>query len=570
MIAEAFAWTIWYVPMKRTPPVNPFDPARYIGTVSEVGPSYANAIVSERGSDAAEVGAFVAIDCEEWVLFGRLTSVGSARQVTRQAASDHGSAAQPMGTIELLATVALDGAGAIRGIARFPHLGSRIYLAPPELLKWLFECSQSGLIDSEPITLNLASLADGTGIGLAPERLFGRHCAILGATGTGKSWTLARLTEEAARYSAKIILFDSTGEFHTLSSGVRHVHIGSDPLGQESSDEVAMPYHSLTESDLFALFRPTGSTQPPKLRAAVKSLKLVKVPHLATGDVIIKAGRLKLPYELAAAARARELADPRVNFDITKLPAQIDAECVFPTGGFASSPDPRHWGMPNEIERNNCVNLITRIEDMLNATELACVFQPRNKKAVFDEIDSFIADRDARVLRISLKHLPFVHDVREIIANAVGRHVLELARSGKLGNRPLLLFLDEAHHFLNKRLADEDTGYRLDSFEQIAKEGRKVSLNICIATQRPRDIPEGVLSQIGTFIVHRLSNHKDREAVESASSEADRTVMEFVPALREGQAVVIGADVPIPLAVQITKPTQQPDSRGPDYQTQWR
>jgi DNA helicase HerA-like ATPase len=230
----------------------------------------------------------------------------------------------------------------------------------------------------------------------------------------------------------------------------------------------------------------------------------------------------------------------------------------------------RSTSLGHEIERNNCVNLITRIEDMLNATELACVFRPGKTKAIFDEMESFIADRDTRALRISLKYLPFVHDVREIIANAAGRHALGLARSGKLGNRPLLLFLDEAHNFLNKRLADEDTGYRLDSFEQIAKEGRKVSLNICIATQRPRDIPEGVLSQIGTFIVHRLSNHKDRVAVESASSEADRTVMAFVPALREGQAVVIGADVPIPLAVQITKPTQEPDSRGPDYQTQWR
>ena len=97
-----------------------------------------------------------------------------------------------------------------------------------------------------------------------------------------------------------------------------------------------------------------------------------------------------------------------------------------------------------------------------------------------------------------------------------------------------------------------------------------MSLNICIATQRPRDIPEGILSQIGTFIVHRLSNQKDREAVESASSLADRTAMAFVPGLGEGQAVIIGADIPVPLAVQITKPVQQPDSRGPDYQTHWK
>jgi hypothetical protein len=207
---------------------------------------------------------------------------------------------------------------------------------------------------------------------------------------------------------------------------------------------------------------------------------------------------------------------------------------------------------------------------MLQAPELACMFQPGNRRAVFDELDSFITDQAARVLRISLKHLPFAHDAREIIANALGRHVLDLARSGKLRDRPLLLFLDEAHHFLNKTLGDEETRYPLDASELIAKEGRKLSLNICVATQRPSDIAEGILSQMGTLIIHRLRNDRDRELVERASSEADRSAMAFVPDLGDGQAVIVGVDFPISLAVQVTRPTQPPDSRGPDYQTQWQ
>src|SRR5580704_15262095 len=142
--------------MKRTPPVNPFDPGRCIGTVFEVGATHARAVVSERGSDFAEVGGFVAIDCGEWVLFGRLTNLESPALVTKQPASDHASAAQSIGAIELLTTVAVDGGSAVRGIARYPHLGSRIYLAPPVLLRWLFECSQIGETTSEPIMLNLA------------------------------------------------------------------------------------------------------------------------------------------------------------------------------------------------------------------------------------------------------------------------------------------------------------------------------------------------------------------------------------------------------------------------------
>ncbi len=367
-----------------------------------------------------------------------------------------------------------------------------------------------------------------------------------------------------------MILLDPTGEYYRLSSSVHHVHVGSESSGPEASDEVSIPYRALTEADLFALFRPSGPTQAPKLRAAIKSLKMANDSRLATGGVIFKAGKLKAPYEALYAERAREIEDPRANFDISKLPAQIDAECVISSGGFASSPDSSHWGAPNELERSNCTSLITRIEEMLRAPELGCLFQPGQTRSIFDVIEAFIEEDAARVLRISLKDLPGSHQAHEIIANAIGRHMLELARAGRFKNRPLVMLLDEAHRFLNRSLGEEDSRYQMDSFELIAKEGRKLALNFCIATQRPRDIPEGILSQIGTFIVHRLNNQMDRNAVESASSEADHLAMAFVPGLREGQAIIMGADLPIPLAVQINQPEQQPDSRGPDYQNQWR
>jgi hypothetical protein len=521
-------------------------------------------ILSEAASESVEVGRFVVIECGTLLLFARITSV------TNPPESNHDSETRGTGVIELLTTLTPDGEGVNRGLTRLPHPGSAVYSAPPELLRWLFETSQMRGAASEPIMLNVGSLADGTEVRLTPELLFGRHCAVLGATGAGKSWTFARLIEEATRHSAKVVLFDATGEFETLKAGVHHFHIGNDSTGQESSDELVMPFNALTESDLFALFKPAGPTQAPKLRAAIKSLKLAKVPQLAMRGAVLKAGRLKAPFEAAYMSRASEIEDPRANFDIAKLPAQIDAECVFLSGGFSSSPDDRHWGGPNELERSNCVTLITRIEDMLQAPELACMFQPGNKRVVFDELDSFIADPAARVMRISLKHLPFSHDAREIVANALGRHLLEMARGGKFRECPLLAFLDEAHHFLNKTLGEEDTRYPLDSFELIAKEGRKSSLNICISTQRPRDIPEGILSQMGTLIIHRLRNDKDRDLVERASSDADRSAMTFVPELADGQAVIVGVGFPISLPVQVTKPTQPPDSRGPDFQKQWQ
>ncbi len=131
------------------------------------------------------------------------------------------------------------------------------------------------------------------------------------------------------------------------------------------------------------------------------------------------------------------------------------------------------------------------------------------------------------------------------------------------------MFIDEAHNFLGKHIGGEDIIAKLDAFELIAKEGRKYGLNICLATQRPRDITEGVLSQMGTMIVHRLTNEKDREVVERACGELDRDASAFLPNLKPGEAVIIGCDLPIPLTIQIDEPNDPPKSSGPDYQDSW-
>ena len=133
----------------------------------------------------------------------------------------------------------------------------------------------------------------------------------------------------------------------------------------------------------------------------------------------------------------------------------------------------------------------------------------------------------------------------------------------------MLVFVDEAHQFLNRTIGDEEYAARLDSFELIAKEGRKYGLNVCLATQRPRDIPEGVLSQMGTLVVHRLTNDRDREVVERACGEIDKSASAFLPNLEPGEAALIGVDLAIPLTIQIGRPRHSPDSSGPGYQQSW-
>ena len=83
-------------------------------------------------------------------------------------------------------------------------------------------------------------------------------------------------------------------------------------------------------------------------------------------------------------------------------------------------------------------------------------------------------------------------------------------------------------------------------------------------------VVNSVLSQMGTLVVHRLTNDRDREVVERACGEIDRSASSFLPNLKPGEAAIIGADFPIPLTIQVFPPSAKPLSDGPNYQTHWK
>ncbi|MCB0321767.1 MAG: ATP-binding protein, partial [Bdellovibrionales bacterium] len=128
--------------------------------------------------------------------------------------------------------------------------------------------------------------------------------------------------------------------------------------------------------------------------------------------------------------------------------------------------------------------------------------------------------------------------------------------------------IDEAHQFLRHSEQAEE-GVAMDTFGLIAKEGRKYAVTLCIATQRPRDIPEDILSQMGTLLVHRLINDNDRTIIERASGEVDESSLRLIPSLSPGEAILTGVDFPLPLHVRIHAPACTPRSSGADYQSFW-
>lgn len=530
---------------------------------------------SGRRYGRGEVGEFVLIEGQTKLLLGRIVEVKlpeTERKILKPSKIDI-SGLDAVGAIQLLGSVEMDSLRVKTGVDNYPRLGDRVYSAPHEFISQLPLLIDKINENVEESVLISVGYVDDTGksiVKIKPEKLFGRHCAILGTTGGGKSWTTAHLIEECIKYNSKIILIDPTGEYRNfLGDHIQHCSLGSPP-DTDNSIQCSLPPNSFIESDFIALFEPAGRVQGPKLRAAIRSLRLAEIiekceqeKELVRKGYIEKINQPKQKILALESKYSAKIEDPKQPFNINFLVNQIEQECVRPGTS-------EKWGTADESSYSNCLSLITRINTILTSPAFRCVFQPKDgDKPILEAVEEFL-NNSKRLLRICVSGISYEFRAREIIANALGRALLNKAREGLFNQKPVLIFLDEAHNFLGRSIGSEDNIYRLDAFELIAKEGRKYGLNICLATQRPRDITEGVLSQMGTLIVHRLINDSDREVVERACGEIDRAASSFLPNLKPGEAAIIGIDFPIPLTIQVLKPSNPPISDGPDFQNTWK
>lgn len=562
-------------------------PELYVGQLCSVSSQAAKFNLDDAGSPSGahflggrygkgEVGEFVLIEGQTNLLLGRVVEIHLPDADRRLIDFSQGRVPDldGIGTIQLLGSIAMDTLRVSAGVASYPRLGDRVYGAPHAFIANLPRFMEADGSEASSVLLNLGSIdvAPESFVSIRPEKLFGRHCAILGATGGGKSWTTARVIEECLRYKTKIILLDATGEYRGFDGAhVTNHHLGNPIHAAGSSKAASLPQTSFVESDFIALFEPAGKVQGPKLRAAMRSLRLARLmPAVATNGIIKKIDQSKIPVQAAEARTgiSAKLDDPRQGFDVSKLVEQIEQECVYPDGFGAArgSKDTTKWGSDSG-EVSYCLSLMSRISGILASPSFDCVFKSKDPPLT-DQISSFVSNDD-RLLRICLSGVSFEFKAREIIANVIGRHLLGMARTGALKNRPIVVVVDEAHNFLGRQIGSDDAVAKLDAFELIAKEGRKYGLNICLSTQRPRDVTEGVLSQMGTLIVHRLTNDRDREVVERACGEIDRSASSFLPNLKPGEAAIIGADFPIPMTIQVFPPDVKPLSDGPNYQRYW-
>jgi hypothetical protein len=210
---------------------------------------------------------------------------------------------------------------------------------------------------------------------LSQQAIFGRHCAVVGTTGGGKSYTISKLVEGIIDNNSKAIIIDPTGEY-----------LNFDNIENKSSkalvlsEEAFFHYSNLTVSDLFVLLRPSGQVQAPKLMEAIKSLKILRIlennidndfivkvdentfsikitnelrENIVIRDKnIIKSGQLMRPFNRVYNKFIKQIEGINSDFDIRNLGLQITKECVYDV----DRNDSKKWGGNNDTHLNNCKN----------------------------------------------------------------------------------------------------------------------------------------------------------------------------------------------------------------------
>ncbi|MFN0215041.1 MAG: ATP-binding protein [Saprospiraceae bacterium] len=529
----------------------PFDHNYFIGYVNQVFPDFVRVhfpssvllnkfIHSGEEFNAGLVGNYVTIEGENHGFLGKILelSLPEKERLHLNEKDFQKKDFHPIGRIEILLSFDYFNPEKIgKGLSAYPNIGSKVFVSSAQFIQKYFRgfgVKPEHSEDSPVFEFGTLTLNSQTRIEVSQQALFGRHCAIVGTTGGGKSWTVSKCIEEIIKSRGKTILIDATGEYSVF----------------DGNEKVAPPaiigngsffhYSNMTIEDIFVLLRPGGQVQSPKLLDAIKSLKIVgllntnidgdaiakiddttfriKIDQQTNEDIkiengiIIKNGQHHRPYNRIYYRFIEQIESIDASFDITKLPWQIHHECVQEI----SFNDPSRWGNRHEQSITNCTSLILRTNSFIHNPHFKNVFGINQAKEDGNELVQKIVaflESDDCLLRIGFEQVGYEFQAREILANSIGKFLILKAREGIFKTKPIVLFIDEAHQYLNKHVKDEYfEATRLNAYDQIAKEGRKYGLFICLATQMPRDIPTGTLSQMGTFIVHRLIMHNSGQS----------------------------------------------------------
>ena len=525
-----------------------------------------------------QVGSFVRVPQGYQDLFGVVSEVGA------NAVPEHLDSVDDTGRwmkVELVGEVV--GGTFERGVSQYPNIGDSVHLAVEEHLRKLYDIRGQG-----HIVIGTLASAESIAAKVAVNEMVTRHSAVLGSTGSGKSTTIASLlraittsNSESEEYpNARVLLLDIHGEYSAPLADVAQV-FSVEP--QYDEERLFIPYWALDSDDLLDFL--TGGLEGNSETAftdKIYELKLAsqgwqKFPGVDSGSITVDT---PIPFSL------KKLWYDLIDFEITTFegpnrdqPTQQnpgDPNTLTPPtykphamGGGAPFLNQRAVGIQRPLNLLRSRLLDRRYGFLLRPGP----WEPDLDGKPARDLDELLAGwlgGEKPITILDLSGIP--SSVLERLVGSILKIVYEAlfwSREKSEGgiSRPLLVVMEEAHRYLSDKL----NGTASEVVQRIVKEGRKYGVGAMVVSQRPSEVNETILSQCGTFFALRLSNPSDRLRVQGTLPDGLVGLLDVLPILRTGEAIVTGEAAKLPMRCRITLPAKEhrPRSEDPAVSTNW-
>lgn len=386
------------------------------------------------------------------------------------------------------------------------------------------------------------------------NKLFQRHAVVVGSTGSGKSYTVATLVEQIAKLqSANAILFDIHGEYGPITEGkVKHYKIAG-PTDNLSDDVLFLPYWLLTYEEMTSLMIDRSDNNAPNQAMLFSRTVLEKKKEfLEQNNKIDMVDNITI--------------DSPIPYNMNSL---IDKLSYYNTEMVKGSRGEKKGDFNGQLAR-----FIQRLESKKEDKRLNFMFCSDDNLLDYDYMSLLCsklmssASNGGGVKIIDFSEVP--SDILPLIVSLIARvifFVQQWVDKDKIA--PIALFCDEAHLYIPESATQGTEKTSLQSFERIAKEGRKYGLSLIVITQRPSEVDRTVLSQSSNFIAMKLTNAEDQNVIKRLLPDSMGNFAELLPVLDVGEALVVGDASLLPSRINVSEPAQCPNSNTVKFWDEW-
>lgn len=502
--------------MTKAAPATPFKADLSIGRIVSVAGAKAvvmldSAFATARSDDRPEMGTLLAIETPRTVVLAIVSALSIP--VPSQRDNEMEFWVAELGLVGEVRQI--PGQPALRfsrGTSCYPVLGDRVRLASKAELETAFSTE-----DTAAVRVGTLRQDETIAVNLKVDDLLGKHFAVLGTTGTGKSCTTALILRAilARNHAAHIVLIDPHSEYATAFNGLAEV---------VSPANLQLPLWMLNFEETVEIF----------------------VPHPdRKAEIEILAELIPMAKARFAAGRAQDGSRlRRAAMDANRC--SVDAPLPYRVSDLLQLIDDRMGRLENKRELQPYRQLKQRIEAISLDSRYSFLFA---SLTVTDDMAQVLG----RLFRVPLNDRPLTileltglpSEVVNVVVAVLCRLTFEFAMWSD-GKVPVTLVCEEAHRYVpaNPALGFEPCKRAI---AKIAKEGRKYGASLCIVTQRPTEIDPTILSQCNTVIALRLSNDRDQQIVSSAITDTSLGLLEFLPSLGQREAVAFGDGIAMPV-----------------------